>query len=297
MNYNSLRYFLKLAELEHYTNAAKELFISQPSLSYAITKLEEELGVILFEKDGRNVRLTESGKILYDHTSPGFSKIHKGIALIQQTNRIDSPVISVASLFLFDSTFFTKMIESFSANSLYSNVTFMFGQGNTSFVVDGLKKGHYDIGIASFANDEPTLQFTSILQQPFILITSIEHPLASRESVSISEILEYPLVTYNRQTTGHIRRLLDKIFEPFRKEANIICEFEDERPIASMVQSNNINVAIVPDVSVLDTFELKKTPITNVNLCRDLYLMRVKGRFLNEASETFYNFLCNYPWS
>src|SRR5690606_7036629 len=61
MNLYHLRYFVTLAHLEHYTKAAEILCITQPSLSYAITSLENELGVKLFEKDGRNVSLTKYG--------------------------------------------------------------------------------------------------------------------------------------------------------------------------------------------------------------------------------------------
>ena len=62
MNYNYLRYFSVLARLEHYTLAAARLGISQPSLSSAIHHLETELDVQLFEKVGRNIRLTEEGR-------------------------------------------------------------------------------------------------------------------------------------------------------------------------------------------------------------------------------------------
>ena len=62
MNYNYLKYFKVLAETEHYTHASEKLNISQPSLSHAMSELENELGVILFEKKVRNIRLTKNGK-------------------------------------------------------------------------------------------------------------------------------------------------------------------------------------------------------------------------------------------
>lgn len=62
MNLYHLRYFATLAHLEHYTKAAEILSITQPSLSHAIASLEKELGVKLFEKEGRNVVLTNAGR-------------------------------------------------------------------------------------------------------------------------------------------------------------------------------------------------------------------------------------------
>ena len=65
MNLNYLRYFRVLAKLEHYTKAAEELSITQPSLSHAMSSLEKDLGTYLFERDGRNIKLTKYGKIYY----------------------------------------------------------------------------------------------------------------------------------------------------------------------------------------------------------------------------------------
>jgi len=66
LNLYHLRYFVTLAHLEHYTKASEKLAITQPTLSNAITMLENELGVKLFEKEGRNVVLTKYGKIFLD---------------------------------------------------------------------------------------------------------------------------------------------------------------------------------------------------------------------------------------
>ena len=61
MNLYHLRYFVTLAKLEHYTKAAEELAITQPSLSHAMSTFEKELGTYLFEKDGRNINLSKFG--------------------------------------------------------------------------------------------------------------------------------------------------------------------------------------------------------------------------------------------
>lgn len=67
MTLDQLYYSKKLAELQHYTKAATELFISQPSLSYSIDNLEKELGASLFHKKGRNIILTNQGKEFYNY--------------------------------------------------------------------------------------------------------------------------------------------------------------------------------------------------------------------------------------
>ena len=78
MNLYQLRYFLELAEKRQYTKAARQLNITQPSLSYAISQLENELGVKLFEKDGRTISLTDCGRDLAGCASESLAILDKG---------------------------------------------------------------------------------------------------------------------------------------------------------------------------------------------------------------------------
>lgn len=84
MNLSQLYYFCKLAELQHYTQAAQELYITQPSLSGAISTLESELGVDLFQKRGRNVYLTKYGKEFYQYVSAALRELDKGIEVAKE---------------------------------------------------------------------------------------------------------------------------------------------------------------------------------------------------------------------
>ena len=78
MNLNQLHYFAKLAEVEHYTKAAEELSISQPSLSHAVSSLEKEIGTKLFEKQGRGVVLTKYGKIFKEYVDEAIHSLDTG---------------------------------------------------------------------------------------------------------------------------------------------------------------------------------------------------------------------------
>ena len=84
MNLSQLRYFRKLAEVQHFTRAAEALFITQPALSNSIKQLENELGIPLFEQHGRNVRLTKYGKEFNEYVSEGLDVIDKGIQVAQE---------------------------------------------------------------------------------------------------------------------------------------------------------------------------------------------------------------------
>ena len=92
MNYNYLRYFSVLAELEHYTLAAARLEISQPSLSSAIRSLENELGVNLFEKVGRNIRLTEQGRYFQKKVDAAMAELSTATETLL-SSRDNAPIV------------------------------------------------------------------------------------------------------------------------------------------------------------------------------------------------------------
>ncbi len=87
MNLTHLRYFAELAHTHHYTRAAQNLCITQPSLSHAIFKMEEELGVPLFEKSGKNTVLTVFGEQFLRSVESSLKTLDNGIDFLQRTAR------------------------------------------------------------------------------------------------------------------------------------------------------------------------------------------------------------------
>ena len=84
MNLNQLYYFQTVARLQHFSKAADELHISQPSLSYAMSSLEKELETCLFEKQGRNVVLTKYGKFFLEHVDRSLEELEAGIRQLKK---------------------------------------------------------------------------------------------------------------------------------------------------------------------------------------------------------------------
>ena len=87
MNLFYLRYFVTLAHVQHYTKAAEQLCITQPSLSHAISQMEKELGVPLFEKVGRNTTLTRFGEEFLSCAEHTLSTLDEGVASLKRSAR------------------------------------------------------------------------------------------------------------------------------------------------------------------------------------------------------------------
>ena len=143
MNTDYLHYFSTLAELQHYGNAAKALNISQPGLSHAIRSLEEEFGLPLFEKTGRNVRLSPYGVELKKHIDVILNGLDELEQKISDFHREDK-VIRIASVYPLAGSFIPELIQSCS-----EKFPFAIYNGMTPDILQGLENMTYDLGFCS----------------------------------------------------------------------------------------------------------------------------------------------------
>ena len=113
MNLNHLSYFRVLAKLEHYTQAAEELSITQPSLSHAMSTLEKDLGTYLFEKQGRNIKLTKYGKIYFEYVDRALSELEKGEKKIRELTNVSTGTIELGYIYTLGPRFIPHLIKDF----------------------------------------------------------------------------------------------------------------------------------------------------------------------------------------
>lgn len=139
MNLRQLHYFRVLAKDEHITQAAAKLNITQPSLSHAISELEKELGTYLFEKQGRNIRLTKYGRFYLDYVNRALDELEKGEKNLRELINPSSGRVDLSFIYTLGPHFVPKMIEAFSSQEEYKNISFSFSQGNTKNILQNLK--------------------------------------------------------------------------------------------------------------------------------------------------------------
>lgn len=113
MNLSQLYYFRKLAEVKHYTHAAEELFISQPTLSNSISQLERELGIPLFEREGRKIKLTKYGEEFYQYATEAVNALEKGIALAHEHAGSPTGSIDIGAIYTIQSDYLPSLIKGY----------------------------------------------------------------------------------------------------------------------------------------------------------------------------------------
>ena len=196
MNLSQLYYFKRLAELQHYTKAAQELNITQPSLSGAIHSLEDELGVDLFQKKGRNIILTKNGEEFYIYVSSALRELDKGKdIMLERANKL-SGKIELGSINALLSDFIPNAVNEFRLQA-GEDVKVRDHSAQTTRILENLQAGKWDIGFCSYDEGYPDLSFIPICKQYLCAACSLDHPLSSKDTAFLHDLKEYRVISYH----------------------------------------------------------------------------------------------------
>ena len=291
MNLNHLSYFRVLARLEHYTQAAEELSITQPSLSHAMATLEKDLGTYLFEKQGRNIKLTKYGKIYYEYVDRALSELEKGEKKLRELTNVSTGTIELGYIYTLGPKFIPHLIKEFTSLDNNENIKFIFGQGTTKSLIEGLKEEKFDMVFCSKIENEPDIDFIPIANEELVVIVCNDHPLAKKESIDLKEIGSYPFIGFSEKSG--IRSIIEELFKKVDIVPNTICEVEEDNAVAGLVEIN-YGIAVLPRISSLKYYNVKVLPITNPKHERFIYLATLKNRYLTPSVNLFKKYSLEY---
>lgn len=286
MNLQQLYYFRKLAEVQHYTEAAKALYITQPSLSDSIASLESELSVALFQKKGRGIELTKYGQEFYQYVNQALGVLEHGIAIMKEKSDSVTGTIDVGCIPTLLGDFLPDALDLY--HEKHPQVNFNIFQEKSIPVAEGVSAGDYDIGFCSMVENKPDLVFVPITYQELIVIVRNDHPLARYDSIELTALRDYTLSTY--RDTIPIGKTIRKILKDKGMEAAY--SYDDEISIAGRINRSS-KAAIVADTPFLKQFDnLKKIHLTDVPKdTRMIYMVYSKKNFITAAVEAFANFM------
>ena len=196
MNYNYLRYFSVLAQVEHYTLAAARLGISQPSLSSAINHLENELGGIkLFEKVGRNIRLTEEGRFYQEKVDAALHELNSASVTLR-SSKVSAPVVVHMGVV---SGALGRVVARELASHIRQNdrIRLQLTESSAEDLMDLVRQEKLDMAIVDTTNRDRSLHFRKLCQRDFCVALPVEHPLANSEFLLPQQIAEEAQVVFN----------------------------------------------------------------------------------------------------
>ena len=284
MNLEHLKYFLVLSQCEHYRQAAEQLCISQPGLSHAIASLEEDLGVPLFRKKGRNITLTQYGKMLQNDAS-------KILAMIDKSRDSFSNILNGGGTIHLSgitrlATFLLPHLVKNYKECFNTKGDFKLYTGNTQNVIHGVKDGRYDIGFCFYANWQDELEAVPFVHQQMSVVTKPEHPLTALASVSLKDTLPYPQIIFSHSSV--LRNSIDDFWAQIDEYPQVTYEIEQDEMIAEMVACD-FGIAVMPNFPNIERHGVVATPIDQPYWENILYMIRRKHDYHSPLELQFWD--------
>lgn len=287
MNLYQLRYFALLAKNGHFRKTAEQLCIAQSSLSHSISLLEQELGVTLFEKQGRRSILTVEGAQFLTYVEKSLGILDEGI-LDMQHIAMGEGIIELGFLRTLGMDFIPGAAHEFLESQKEKTIHFKFNTGITATLIDGLKDERYDIVFCTRRENEPDIEFVSVSRQDLVAIVPRNHTLSNRYTINLEELAPYPQVCFCH--TSGLRSIVDDLFEKVHVKPQIAYEIEEDIVIAGLV-AKGFGVAVVPYMPDLLRMDVKIIQIASPYWERKFYMATLKNHHMTPAVKNFYDYM------
>ena len=257
MNYNYLRYFSVLAQVEHYTLAAARLGISQPSLSSAIHHLETELGnVRLFEKVGRNVRLTEEGRYYQEKVDAALQELNTASMTLRES-KISAPVLirlGVVSGTVSGSV--AREIASYLKQN--DRIRFRLTESSAEELMDLVRQEKLDMAIVDVTDRDRTLHFRKLCRRSFYAALPAEHPLKGISLLTPQQLSQESQIVFNYDMENTFGQWASGI----SADEHIVCTVNTAQAALDLVGAG-VGICVVPDDCIQPREDVCYVPIEN----------------------------------
>lgn len=240
MRLDYLRYFNHLAKVLNFTKAAEDLFVAQPTLSVAIKRMEQELGVKLFKrgKGSSRIELTESGAAYYEYVSLALNNLDTGLRVAREIQGEANSLVRVGTVYSMQGINWSQAMQAFlSKKSNPPKIS--IEQSYSPELIARLRKGELDVVFAARMDDLDDLNYIYVWSQPLVLGVHRNHPLARREKITLDDLKKYEILTYPKESP--VQRI--DIELPV-DEMNLLREYDDEITMSTIISSDENKLAL-----------------------------------------------------
>lgn len=286
MELNQLEYFKELAALCHFTAAAQQISISQPALSRSIKRLETELGVPLFDRIGKSVRLTQYGEIFLTHALKALQEIENGKQSIATLSSPEKGIVQLGFLHSFGSYLVPKLVKE--SILLYPQIQFTLTQSSSAHLFQLLTDGEIDLLLCAKPPEKDDINWQQLCNEELFVVVPLTHHLSHRQAIMLHEIATEPYITFKPQYG--LRRLCEQFFSAAGLSPHITFEGDEIITIASFVAAG-LGVALIPHVPGLEHLDLRFLPVSKPQCVRPICLAWSSKRYLSPVVKKIRQFM------
>ncbi|MDY4920531.1 MAG: LysR family transcriptional regulator [Phascolarctobacterium sp.] len=298
MHLNQLKYFVAIVKHGSFWSAALEEYISQSSISKQIKALENELGVILFERSGNKTSLTEAGKCFYEYAMEVLGRTDDLLNDLSQYDKKGEENISFASIPIMGAYKISNLLSEFQKeNKDFKQVInyniFEEEQKNVVFLLKNDKVSF------AFLRDEfnklTEYEHRLFLTDEIGMICSKKSPLAQLKQFDFAQIADEKIIMISPKSEVYL--LVNERLKEAEREENIVATTTRHRNLLSMV-ADNVGITFFAKRMMQDADMAEQLVFVPLKLpiYSNIYVVRHKKRGFNIITEKFWQFLCNrYP--
>lgn len=284
MELHSLKVFQTVAIEKSFSRAAEKLLRTQPAVSLAVQRLEAELGERLIDRSGKELLLTDAGKIVFDFSRRFENlELEMGNALAEMRDNSAGVLIVGAN----ESTSLYLLQHIVNYRRLYPKVKVRVRRSLSSKIPGQLIDGELELGVISYDPQDDRLHSQVIYTDHLSFVVSPEHRFAQRGVVSIGELGMETFIAHN--VLSPYREIVLREFQRHRVGLNMDVEMPTVETIRLMVARNE-GVAFLPKMCVeqeVETGLLCEVRIEELNVERKIHLVTPKRRALSHAARAF----------
>ncbi|MFD0693855.1 LysR family transcriptional regulator [Paenibacillus sp. GCM10027628] len=281
-----LQYFLAVARLEHVTEAAQSLHVTQSSLSKTIQRLEEDLGVPLFDRTGRKLRLNEFGSRFLRRAERALFELEQGK---QEISDLSSPEQGTLELAVTTASTLPNILREFRKKR--PNIQFHVQMLSTQKMVTLLHRGEVDFCLSSPPIQEDDIECQIVFIDPILVAVPKRHRLANRSSVSLIELRNEWFVGVKKGYGA--RDFVDSLCQAVGFVPKYVYEGDEPARLSDLVEAE-IGIAFIPSTARNSREHIQYLQVENHELAREIALLWNKNRYISRAALEFREVVIEY---
>lgn len=291
MELRQLEYFEAVSRLQNFTRAAEELHVAQPSITNAIQKLEEELGVFLFDRSQKKIAITAEGQAFQVRIKKILFDIRQAVHEMEDFRKLNRGSIKFAAPPMIGAYLFPNIFNLF--KSTYPNLDLAVYEEGSLAARSMLEREELDLGLIILPESSTVLNTAPITREEIVLCVAAGHPLRSANQVAFSQLEQEPFILL-KEEFFHRRLVLEECarhgFTP-----RVVFSSNQIETIKAMVASN-AGISFLMNMVVRNQPQLVGIPLAEP-LSITIGLAWKKGKYLSRAAQVFIDFIVEYTKS
>lgn len=277
-----LRYFVTLAEVLHFTQAAEICYVTQSGLSQQIKKMEEELATPLFLRTGKKVQLTEAGTIFLKHAKRILEDLESGKQAVDDLSNLIGGELRIGVTYIFG-LLVLPVVELFAKK--YPDLKIIVEYGATELLENKLLNNELDMVLVISANEiELPMQKIPLFTSKLVMAVSKNNELAKLERIPFKKLQDIPLILPSRGFNS--REFLDNLFEKANIQPKIPIELNAIHALLRIIEKSDW-ATIVTEKALLGWDGIQAIELTGVKTERKSYIITIKNEYQKKAIGLF----------